>query len=108
MAHDTPNAGPQLRSWAVCQVCGYAVPMHEATPEALWLVGDYHPVERSDRATPYSEGLGLKVVRCPRHISDHALRISVGRTNEWRDIMRRGRDWEPPPFWEMQPIPAMD
>ena len=62
----------QYKNWRVCQICGDVIRSTDAE-EAGWLAspGRYDP--------------SVVIVRCPLHISEWSLRISLaGRTIEWR------------------------
>lgn len=63
----------QFKTWLVCQFCGRVT-----TPEESehWL------------NQPHRERLGIRVVRCPEHWSEWALRHTrEGRTKENRKMM---------------------
>lgn len=88
----------QLKNWAVCQICGLTVSRTQATPDDGWLV------------SPYRWDADLDIIRCPRHISEWALRESeAGRTKFWRQKMAEGKETEEPPIppW-LTPIPIND
>ena len=87
----------QLQNWSVCQICGLTRPREETTPENGWLV------------SPLRRDPSWLVIRCPKHLSDHAFRNSyAGRTNEWRERMEMYRDWEPPMDPLLEPFPIND
>lgn len=63
----------QMQHWSCCQICGRTV----ARGHPDWIDA---PLRNDDR--------GLRVVRCPMHWSEWALRNSIGRTNANREKMR--------------------
>lgn len=69
----------QMQNWCVCQMCGRTLERDEAISDG-WLVDTY-------RLKP-----DLDIVRCYRHISEWALRMTTtGRTNARRQMMRDGK-----------------
>lgn len=91
----------QLKDWACCQACGLTVHRSQATPEDGWLVSPHRR---------YGAKYGIDIVRCPRHISEWALRESVaGRTKFWRQKMEEGKKLPPPAVPpELSPMPMFD
>lgn len=87
----------QLKRFVVCQMCGVGASRDTAVSDG-WLVSP----RRSDPS--------VTVVRCPRHLSEWALRQSqAGRTRFWRQKLREGQDWTPPPYkMAVEPIPWSD
>lgn len=74
----------QFGTWVVCQVCGRAV---ARTDTEGWL------------DQPHRDVLGLRVQRCPQHISEWALRHTrEGRTKTNREMAARGRELPVPPI----------
>lgn len=74
----------QFKTWLVCQFCGRADP--RANPEG-WL------------DQPHRDVLGLRVQRCPQHISEWALRHTrEGRTKANRELAAKGRTMPVPPI----------
>ena len=67
----------QFQTWSVCQKCARVV--LRGHPD--WI--DAPMLTRTGELDPR----GLRVVRCPLHWSEWALRISVGRTDENRQKM---------------------
>lgn len=86
----------QYQHWSVCQVCGRCV---ERGTDDDWL------------DSPWKKDPAYRVVRCPKHWSEWALRNSeAGRTNENRlrlyRLQRRYGHWsEQIPF---APLPLRD
>lgn len=63
----------QFKTWVVCQVCGRTAPADEAPH---WL------------NQPHRERWDIRIVRCPQHWSEWALRHTrEGRTNANRAAM---------------------
>lgn len=85
----------QFRTWLVCQFCGRAAPR---------LAVD-HWLDEDHRTRP-----GLRVVRCPQHWSEWALRhTKVGRTSEMRARMAEALK-QPAPLIpvHLEPFPTME
>lgn len=86
----------QLVNWSVCQVCGRAV---ERDSEPDWI--DY----------PWKLDPSYRVVRCPRHWSEKALRNSIGRSQEnmmkLHKLRAKYKD-QPEELRYYDPIPVMD
>jgi hypothetical protein len=83
-----------MKNWLVCQRCGRVVQRDLA---ARWLVSP----KRGDQ--------DILIVRCPKHITEHAMRMTVeGRTAANRQKMAEGQGWDEPfppalspfPIWE--------
>lgn len=85
----------QYKSWLVCQFCGRATPVADSEG---WL------------NQPHRGRWDVRVVRCPQHISEWALRNTrEGRTNANRELARRGREMEVPPIpVYLSPFPTRD
>ena len=74
----------QFRTWAVCQVCGRAASRDDAEG---WL------------DQPHRERWDVRVVRCPQHISEWALRNTrEGRTKANRELLAQGKQMPVPPI----------
>ena len=72
----------QFKTWLVCQFCGRVTPRANAEG---WL------------DQPHKDQWDVRVVRCPQHISEWALRHTrQGRTNANRELARRGREMTEP------------
>lgn len=70
----------QMRTIATCQRCGRTTTLGLAVKDE-WLVARY-------RLDP-----GYWIIRCYGCISEWSLRVSAaGRTKEWREKMRRGKE----------------
>lgn len=82
----------QLQNWSVCQICGSVA--ERGTDE--WL------------DSPHRSHVGIRVVRCPRHWSEWALRnCEAGRTNENRNrlyMLKLKYKNAPPPFPTTVPV----
>ena len=89
------KGGKQFKTWLVCQYCGATT-----------------PVEQSDHwlNQPHRERWDIRVVRCPQHWSEWALRQTrEGRTNENRAAMAEALALPPlpiPPY--ASPFPMTD
>lgn len=84
----------QLKNVMVCQVCGRSSPL-----------GEKHWLDEPHRTIK-----GVRVVRCPQHWSEWALRNCVaGRTNEMRKRARIAKQ-QPVPSTpvHLTPIPALN
>lgn len=91
-----PSTGAQqMKVWAVCQLCGEATLRRKAKG---WLI------------SPYRKELTIDIIRCPRHISEWALRQCIaGRTKEMRKMMAEGRKQPAPPIKPINsPMPLSD
>jgi hypothetical protein len=74
----------QFQTWLVCQFCGRTTSVDEAEG---WL------------NQPHRHERGLRIVRCPQHISEWALRhTEEGRTLANRELAEKGR---------MMPVPII-
>jgi hypothetical protein len=74
----------QFKTWVVCQFCGRSVSKDDAEG---WL------------DQPHRDMIGLRVQRCPQHISEWALRHTrEGRTKANRELARKGREEPAPPI----------
>lgn len=84
----------QLRSVMVCQICGRSAP-----------VGEKHWLD-----APHRTIKDVRVVRCPQHWSEWALRNCVaGRTKVMRERARKAKE-QPVPTTpvHLAPIPSLD
>lgn len=78
------NEYDQLQTWLVCQFCGRVTSVDDAEG---WL------------NQPHRHQHGIRVVRCPQHISEWALRhTKEGRSNANRDLARKGAEMPEPPI----------
>ena len=81
-----PGAGRhgQFKTWLVCQFCGRVT---SAKDSEGWL------------NQPHRDRLDVRVVRCPPHISEWALRHTrEGRTKDNRELLRKGHETAMPPI----------
>jgi hypothetical protein len=97
----------QLEHFSVCQVCG------RVAPRGTWGWLDAPMRQRGPHKGRRFEGSedprNLRVVRCPEHWSEWALRNSVGRTKEMRRMMKELKAQAPPPFpASVDPFPLLD
>lgn len=85
----------QFKTWLVCMFCGRAVPRDDSEG---WL------------DQPHRDILGLRVQRCPQHISEWALRHTrEGRTKANRELAAKGRTMQVPPIPpSASPFPIRD
>jgi hypothetical protein len=88
----------QFQTWLTCQVCGRVVPRSDSR----------HWLDQPHRNYPWEPD--MRVVRCPEHWSEWALRHTVeGRTKKNRAAMRKALA-EPvptmPPY--LGPFPTME
>lgn len=104
-ARDELLPGEQLQHWSVCQICGRCAPRGtDGWIDAPRRVrGPHYGKVFRGKTEP------LRVVRCPEHWSEWALRISIGRTNANRLRMQEVRQWEKPTSHPaIDPFPLVD
>lgn len=85
----------QFKTWLVCQFCGRTTAKEDSEG---WL------------DQPHRNRWDVRVVRCPQHISEWALRHTrAGRTKENRELLRRGKEIPEPPIPpHASPFPMQD
>ena len=88
------EAEAQFKNFSVCQICGRWT--KRGDPE--WI------------DAPRRDGTGRRVVRCPLHWSEWALRWSIGRTTEnrrkMRELAEKYKGLSDPEWYE--PFPILD
>lgn len=97
----------QLEHFSVCQVCGRVSPRGSVG----WLDAPMRQrgPHTGSRFSGGQDPRHLRVIRCPEHISEWALRHSIGRTKEARKLMAEGKTAAPPPFPpSVDPFPLLD
>lgn len=99
---------PQMQHWSVCQICGRVTPRGTGKD---WIDAPLRYRKPGDQGRGFHGEYDphYRIVRCPLHWSEWALRNSIGRTNANRKRMaelKANPPVLPPPH--IEPFPMHD